>query len=211
MKTLGMWMVWALAGSQTILADMPEEAEVSIVQQMLERNNELRASVGLGPHRLSEELTKAAQDHAEYMARTGEFSHYVNGGPSDRAARYGYEGSVRENIAMGYGSVHSAFAGWQSSGGHWASIVSGTTDAGFGYAVSPGGTPYWVGLYGYPAQRVLKPVSDENGSGESTEEETSAEDNDTSVSESSQNGGDSYTYGSSRRRRRFRVFGRRRR
>ncbi len=211
MNAVGMWIVWTLAGSQTVLADMPEEAEVSIVQQMLERNNELRASVGLGPHRLSEELTKAAQDHAEYMSRTGEFSHYVNGGPSDRAARYGYEGSVRENIAMGYGSVHAAFAGWQSSGGHWASIVSGTTDAGFGYAVSPGGTPYWVGLYGYPAQRVLKPVTDGNPDGESADEEATAEANDTSVSESSHNNDNYYSYGSSRRRRRIRVFGRRRR
>ena len=40
---------------------------------------------------------------------------------------------------------------WQNSGGHYASIVSGTTEAGFGYAIQPGGTPYWVGVYGSPA------------------------------------------------------------
>jgi len=33
-----------------------------------------------------------------------------------------------------------------------ASIVSGTTEAGFGYAISPNGGTYWVGVYGSPAE-----------------------------------------------------------
>ncbi|MBC7855243.1 MAG: CAP domain-containing protein [Pirellulaceae bacterium] len=59
---------------------------------------------------------------------------------------------MRENIAAGMGSVDSTFNVWQSSGGHYASIVSGTTEAGFGYAVSRNGGTYWVGVYGSPAQ-----------------------------------------------------------
>jgi hypothetical protein len=92
-------------------------------------------------------LTAAAQDHANYMARTGQFSHYTNGGPQGRANRYGFGGGVRENIATG-GNIDTAFSMWTASGAHYASIVSGTTDAGFGYAVGPNGATYFVGVYG---------------------------------------------------------------
>ena len=84
------------------------------------------------------------------MARTGQFSHYTNGSPQSRAGKYGFRGGVRENIAMGASTVDSAFNMWQNSGAHYASIVSGTAEAGFGYAVGPGGQVYWVGMYGTP-------------------------------------------------------------
>lgn len=116
--------------------------------RMLGRNNDLRRRVGLRPHRINPKLTKAAQDHAVYMARTGSFSHYSNGGPQGRASRWGFRGMVRENIAWGQYDVNDAFNSWQNSGGHWASIISGTTEAGFGYAVGADGRGYWVGLYG---------------------------------------------------------------
>jgi hypothetical protein len=119
---------------------------------MLRRSNDIRRGVGLRPHRMNPALTKAAQDQANYMAQTGQFSHYVNGGYQYRAQKHGFRGGVLENIAMGMGSVDSAFSVWHASGGHYASIVSGTTEAGFGYAVGPNGTPYWVGVYGNPAE-----------------------------------------------------------
>ena len=114
---------------------------------MLRRNNDIRRRAGLQPQRMNPALTKAAQDHANYMAQTGQFSHYVNGGPTGRAQKYGFQGGVRENIAMGTHSIDGAFGMWQASSPHYASIVSGTTDAGFGYAVSPNGQGYWVGVY----------------------------------------------------------------
>jgi len=92
-------------------------------------------------------LAAAAQDHANYMARTGQFSHYTNGSPQSRANKYGFGGGVLENIAMG-GGLDNAFGMWTNSGAHYASIVSNTTDAGFGYAVGPGGGTYFVGIYG---------------------------------------------------------------
>lgn len=116
--------------------------------RMLGRNNALRQRNGLRPHRINPQLTKAAQDHAVYMARTGNFSHYSNGGPQGRASRWGFRGMVRENIAWGQTDVNDAFNSWQNSSGHWASIVSGTTEAGFGYAIGNDGRGYWVGLYG---------------------------------------------------------------
>jgi uncharacterized protein YkwD len=130
--------------------------------QMLKRNNELRQGVGLLSQRMSPELTQAAQYHANYMARTGDFNHYSNLGPWGRARRFLYRGNVRENIAMGQRGVGGAFVAWRNSGGHWASIVSNTEDAGFGYAVSQNGTPYWVGMYGNPDKtEAPKPTADE--------------------------------------------------
>src|SRR5687768_5966348 len=54
---------------------------------MLGRNNMIRSRMGLRPHRMNPALTRAAQDHANYMAATGSFSHYTNGGPQYRAQR----------------------------------------------------------------------------------------------------------------------------
>jgi hypothetical protein len=118
---------------------------------MLRRNNDVRRRLGLRPHRINPALTKAAQDHANYMAQTAQFSHYVNGGPQYRAGKYGFRGGVLENIAYGTRSVNSTFDMWVGSSGHYASIVSGTTDAGFGYAIAPNGQCYWVGVYANPA------------------------------------------------------------
>ena len=114
---------------------------------MLTRNNNIRRRVGLRPHRMNPALAAAAQDHANYMAKTGQFSHYTNGSPQSRANKYGFGGGVLENIATG-GGLDNAFVMWQNSGAHYASIVSGTSDAGFGYAVGPGGATYYVGIYG---------------------------------------------------------------
>ncbi|MEX2174680.1 MAG: CAP domain-containing protein [Pirellulaceae bacterium] len=119
---------------------------------MLQRNNNIRRRAGLWPHRINPALTAAAQDHANYMARTGQFSHYTNGGPQVRANRYGFRGGVRENIAYGTRSVDGAFNMWTNSGAHYASIVSGTTEAGFGYAVGSSGQVYWVGVYASPSR-----------------------------------------------------------
>jgi uncharacterized protein YkwD len=121
--------------------------ERPVLVRMLDENNRLRQSVGLATHRVSPQLTAAAQDHAEYMARTRQFSHYSNGGPQGRATRHGFDGPVRENIAVGQDNVGTAFRTWHYSSGHWANIRSRTTYAGFGYAISPSGTPYWVAVY----------------------------------------------------------------
>jgi hypothetical protein len=116
---------------------------------MLRRNNGVRRMVGLRPHRINPALTKAAQDHANYMAQTAQFSHYVNGGPQYRASKYGFKGGgVLENIAYGTTSIDGAFNMWQASPAHYASLASGTTEAGFGYAIGPSGQTYWVSVYG---------------------------------------------------------------
>jgi uncharacterized protein YkwD len=131
-----------------VLKTTPPLHEQPTIVQMLAANNRLRASVGRAPQTLSPALTKAAQDHAWYMARTGDFSHHSNGGPSGRAARHGFGGLASENIAMGQPTVSSVFQSWRTSSGHWANIISSARVAGFGYAVGSDGNAYWVGMYG---------------------------------------------------------------
>ena len=128
---------------------------------MLRRNNEIRRRLGLMPHRINPALTKAAQDHANYMARTGDFQHYSNGGPQFRASKFGFRGFVRENIAYNYRTVEDAFSVWQGSSGHYASIVSGTDEAGFGYAIAASGAIYYVGVYGHSAEGDAKGEDEE--------------------------------------------------
>ena len=74
-------LISAMVCAQTTLAVDPKALEVHLHEHptlvsMLHENNRLRAQVGLRSHRISPELTKAAQDHANYMAATGSFSHY---------------------------------------------------------------------------------------------------------------------------------------
>lgn len=116
---------------------------------MLQRSNGIRGRVGLRGHRLNPALCQAAQNHAEYMAATGSFSHDTNLGYVGRARRFGFRGNVRENIGWNYANIDQAFAGWQGSGAHCGAIVSPeTTEAGFGYATSRTGQTYWVSVYG---------------------------------------------------------------
>jgi len=118
------------------------------ILSMLARNNATRTSRGMRPMSLSARLTAAAQNHANYMARTGSFSHYTNGSPQGRVAQHGFRGGVLENIATGQPTVDSAFNTWTSSGAHYANMMSHSDVAGFGYAVGSNGQAYWVAVYG---------------------------------------------------------------
>ncbi len=135
----------------TASAQTPRLTEHPVIVDLFKSSNKIRTDNKLTAHRLSEDLTRAAQDHAWYMARmhdrgTEDFEHRGgNGTPGQRAARFGYEGTVKENIARGYDSVGQAFAAWLKSPTH-----SDTDDAGFGYAQAKDGTTYWVGVYGKP-------------------------------------------------------------
>lgn len=141
-----------MATALAVRADEPKAEpllhEHPTLVAMLTKSNELRQRVGLKPHRMNAKLTKAAQDHANYMAATHTMDHYNNGGYQGRAVRHGFRGFVLENIAMGQPSVDSVFNTWQNSGGHWAAIISNTAEAGFGYQISANGTCFWCSVYG---------------------------------------------------------------
>ena len=127
-----------------------EDGTLEVRREMLAKSNAIRTQRGLKPHRENASLMAAAQDHAQYMARTRTFGHYSNGGPAGRAARHGFDAGVLENIGYGYATTDAMFVVWTNSGGHRANMLSGTTDAGFGWAIGGNGTPYWVAVYGTP-------------------------------------------------------------
>src|SRR5687767_6994684 len=114
MRTLSVLFALVIAtpvlAAETTVSKIPVAGKTPTVQKpplhehptlvkMLQRSNAMRQSRGLAPHRISPSLTKAAQNHAWYMAHSGAFSHESNGGPMYRAQRYGYRNLVRENIA----------------------------------------------------------------------------------------------------------------
>lgn len=140
-----------------LLLGIPESA--GTIEQMLEINNRLRVEVlHKHPHRLSQKLCAAAQDHARYMANTGDFEHTggKNGTPGTRAAKFQYSGMVKENLARSFTEVSDVFKGWRDSPTHWDSITRDYDEVGFGYAKSPSGTMYWVAVYGKPSEETKR-------------------------------------------------------
>ena len=117
---------------------------------MLNMINAQRIIRKLRPLKMSINLPKAAQRYAEYMAKTGIFSHTADGKSfSDRIRATGYPYPQSENIAMGYATTRSVTEGWFKSPGHMANLMNPRAQyIGFGYAVgkSSGNIPgkYWV-------------------------------------------------------------------
>jgi uncharacterized protein YkwD len=130
-----------------LLLILGASASADTPSDMLAENNRLRAQVGLKPHVLDSRLCAAAQDHANYMARTMNMSHNTNGGPFGRARRF-MVAPFRENIGMGQPTVAAIFRSWRTSGGHWASICCSTDKVGFGVARGRDGRLYWCAVYG---------------------------------------------------------------
>ena len=103
---------------------------------------------------LNEELTLAAQAHAEDMAANQFLGHdgSDNSTPSERARRAGYNGSaVGENVAEGYEDAAGVVAGWIDSDGHCSNLMNGNfSEMGVGYAESATGREYWAQVFGTP-------------------------------------------------------------
>lgn len=85
-------------------------------------------------------LQAAAEAHAEYLSRTGNFSHDGPGGstPRGRVERAGYRACLTaENIARGQPDIRSVVATWMNSSGHRANILNAqVTQYGFARAGS---------------------------------------------------------------------------
>jgi uncharacterized protein YkwD len=87
-----------------------------------------RAQNGLvRPLSYSPALQAAAESQAQYLSRTGNFSHTGAGGTNvqSRVRRAGYQACVvAENIARGQGDIRSVMADWMTSPGHRANILN---------------------------------------------------------------------------------------
>lgn len=92
---------------------------------------------------LNEQLTKAAQTHADDMYRRKYFSHSSRDGSevSDRVRRAGYRWVVvGENIAQGYPTAEAVVRAWRTSAAHCSNLMEPAfRDMGLGQA-----GPYWV-------------------------------------------------------------------
>jgi uncharacterized protein YkwD len=109
-------------------------------QEVLDAVNRARSQRGLPPMRPHAALARAASAHSADQARMGRLSHTGSDGSSvgERVRREGYPwSSVGENVGGGYATAAEVVAGWMSSPGHRAIILTaGENHAGVGYAFS---------------------------------------------------------------------------
>lgn len=143
----------AIAGTVTL----PTEAAVLKAERdALTLTNKRRTDRGLKPLYLDTRLAALARERAQYMARTGTFSHTQDGKTvfdmiaAAKITWYGAGEIIAWNTA-GDLSYSAAFAvqGWMDSPPHKAIMLStGYNYVGFGMAVSPTtGKRYWAGVY----------------------------------------------------------------
>ena len=125
--------------------------------------NAFRVDSKLAPVAPNAALHLAAQAFADYLARTGTFSHTADGHrPAERTQAAGYASCmVAENIAMhqsrlGFGPADLArrvVEGWKTSAAHRANLLQpGVTETGIGIAQSNDPVPKFltVQLFGRP-------------------------------------------------------------
>jgi uncharacterized protein YkwD len=118
--------------------------------------NETRARHFLPPFNFDPRLQLAAQNHADYLARTGKFGHEFGGETlfPRRIAAVGFNGSAGENLGVGYGSIEAAIEGWLDSPKHREIFMRRRYDlGGIAYAFNTSGknpryTHYWVMIVG---------------------------------------------------------------
>lgn len=114
------------------------------------------------------QLASAARYFADFMARTGKFSHSADGSqPAVRATRFGYEYcTVAENIAYVFSSeatdtaelARRIFEGWQNSPGHRENMLNpNVTETAVAIAHSPRTDYYYaVQLFGRPKSQMIE-------------------------------------------------------
>ncbi len=124
------------------------------VARVLELTNVERERVGVPPLALSTELTSAAQSYSVVLATSGCFAHTCGPVPdmAERVGEAGYQGwtAIAENIAAGYPTPEAVVAGWMSSPGHRANLLSPNyAEIGIGLATGGGryGT-FWTQDFG---------------------------------------------------------------
>jgi uncharacterized protein YkwD len=155
--TLAFALLFALVPAATAGASDVSEASINAAERYaLELTNRRRADRGLVKLRIDTRLMRLARERAEYMARTGRFSHSQSGGTDvfdmiDRAGIRWYAAGeiIAWNTAGGLeDSAEMAVRGWMGSSSHRAIVVSrGYNYVGFGVAAASDGTRFWAGVY----------------------------------------------------------------
>lgn len=112
--------------------------------------NDLRAKHGKSAVTYSPALERAAQVHADDMARRGFFSHKGSNGSavSNRISAQGYKWCfAAENIAKGQRDLNQVMRSWTASKGHFKNMVHRSV-RGFGLARGQGNI--WVMVLASP-------------------------------------------------------------
>lgn len=119
--------------------------------QVLALVNEERASAGCSPVTANAQLTRAADDYSDVMARSGVMSHTGPDGSTmtTRVEAAGYAWStLGENIARGQGDAAAVMDAWMNSPGHRANILNCSfKELGVGVHFGDGG-PWWTQNFG---------------------------------------------------------------
>lgn len=151
-------LVWV-----SLLADPTRPAAAGWDRDVLKYVNAFRASKEKPPLRLNAILSRAAQAHAQDMARRDYFDHNSPEGRTagDRAQRAGYRFQYwRENLAVGQETPKQVVDGWiRSRTGHREAMLDDLMkEVGIGYAFLPqdGGridaVHYWAMTLASPRQ-----------------------------------------------------------
>lgn len=136
------------------LALGPQASPPPVPEEILRLTNAAREREGLPPLRLDAALNKAAQGHADDMAKRDYFDHASPEGGTmvSRIEKVGYRyRGIAENIAMGQTSAKQAVDGWLKSPGHRRNMLNRDyRDLGVGFAKDRRGIGRWVQVFGTP-------------------------------------------------------------
>ena len=142
-----------------IAQDKPKETTPEAVVRL---TNEWRSANKVAPLAVNDKLTRAAQGHADNMARQDKYGDEGKGGhildgknPKDRIEEAGYKFSTfGENvhcIVRSADPAKQAVEGWKKSEGHNKNMLSEKfTQLGVGAARSNSGKWYFVQVFGSP-------------------------------------------------------------
>jgi uncharacterized protein YkwD len=137
-------------------AGTPPASASRVAAEVVDLTNTERGIHGRERLRTNSRLMRAAQVHAEQMARARQQAHVLPNAvyprAEDRLAAAGYDWEIfGENLALGQTSAAEAVRSWMDSRGHRSNIVSPQfTELGVGYAIDRAGRPYYVQVFANP-------------------------------------------------------------
>lgn len=155
-----LFVVFSISLAVSPAAYAYDDEELAFLAQI----NNYRAQNGLPALTLSGTISNAAEGHSYDMAVRNYFSHTSQDGRSYvdriRAAGYGYNTWLGENIAAGYTTSDSVFNAWRNSPGHNANMLKAEYRAiGIGRYYQAGSTYgwYWTTDFGGVAEDSIPP------------------------------------------------------
>jgi len=134
-----------------VLGDEP--ALDDTLKKLIDAHNDEREKKDLPPLEENDALKKAAQAHADDMAKRRKMDHTGGDGstPFKRIEKAGYRYQrAGENIAYGQRGLDELMDAWMTSPGHKRNILGKFKQIGVAYAIDEDGTPYWCVTFGTP-------------------------------------------------------------